>query len=147
MTFTIKCAHKNSPYRKKYNLKKYKDVLFTFFYGLSQLIIYEKYEYKVPFGGGSIRIAKVRLGKNRTLDYKHYKATGQKRFHLNRHTNGYYFFWYWNTKRCLYKHSKLFKLIPNRGNDRVIGARGLSKHINDCSSDPYKKDYDVLAIK
>jgi len=146
MTFTIKSAYKKSPYRKKYTLKKYKDVLLTFFYGLSKLIIYDKYEYKIPLGGGTIKIIKVKGGKKRTLDYKHYKATGVKRFLLNRHSNGYYFMWHWNTRRSMFKHNKLFRLIPNRGNDGIIGARGLAKHVINCANDPYKKDYDVMGL-
>lgn len=147
MTFTIGTAYSLSKFKEKYSKKRYKDIMLSFFYELSKAIIYEKYTYKVPLGGGSIRIVKITGSTNKTLDYKYYKETGIKRFHLNRHTNGFYFKWHWFTRQCKYTNYKLYKMIPNRGNDRIIGTRGLARHIKDCSNDPYKKDYDVIELR
>jgi hypothetical protein len=147
VTFTITTAYPKSKYSKKYEYKKYKKVLTTFFYELSRAILYDRYEYKLPYGGGTIRVAKNPPSKKvKKLDYAHFNKTGEKRFHLNRHTNGYYFFFYWNKKNCKWPNFNIYKFKVTRGNDKIIGARGLSKHIKECSENPLVKDYDVIQI-
>ena len=58
MTFTISSAYQHSPFKDKYSHKKYKDILLSFFYELSKYIIYERGEFRLPLGGGVIRIIK-----------------------------------------------------------------------------------------
>lgn len=148
MSFTLRFSYKKFPLKKKYSYSKYRSVLELLLYEISKAIIYDKYSLKLPHGGGIIKIIKVTVNNNnKKIDYKYYNDTGKVRYLLNRHTNGYYFMWHWDTKRCIYKNCKLYKMIPNRGNDKVIGTRGLAKHIIDCSKDPYKKDYDVLTLR
>lgn len=147
MTFTIRHAYKKFPLKSKYKYSKYKEVLLELFYDLNKSIIYDRMELQLPLSGGKIKIAKALVKEKKVLDYKYYKETGKKRFLLNRHSNGYYFFWYWNTKGCRYKNCKLFSILPNRGNDGIIGKRGLKNHIINCSQNPYVKDYDVLTLR
>jgi hypothetical protein len=145
MTFTISSAHKLSKYNKKYNKVRYKEILSTFFYELSKSIIYDKLEYKFPYGGGSLRVSKnPSSNKIKKLDYAHFNKTGEKRYHINRHTNGYYFFFLWGKGKSYWPNCKVYKFEVTRGNDKIIGARGLAKHIKECAENPLVKDYDVM---
>lgn len=148
MSFTIRKSYSKYSLKTKYTYKKYREVLEMLLYELSKAIIYDKYTFLLPYGGGAIRIIKVVASKNKKhLDYKYYKQTGEKRYLLNRHTNGFYFMWNWNTSKCKYRNCKLYRMVPVRGNDNIIGTRGLAKHIIECSKNPYVKDYDALTVK
>ena len=145
MTFTIKEGYKKSKYKSKYTLKRYKEILSSFFYELSKAIIYSKLEFKIPFGGGTIRVSKNPASvKFKKIDFAHFNKTGEKRFHLNRHTSGFYFFFFWNKTRSYWTNNRFYKFEVTRGNDKIIGARGLARHIKECSENPLVKDYDVI---
>lgn len=137
---------------KSYNKKnpklltkaQYMKLMGEFFWELSNLIIRERYQFRIPRGMGILRIRKIRnkedLNENR-IDYGHFNKTGKIIRLLNPHTNNYYFRFSWQKSRYI-TNSKLYTFVPIRGNDFKIGARGLAKYIKDCANDPYTKDYD-----
>lgn len=146
---TISLAYNNFPKKNKITRCKYVAALRDFFYELSKLIIYERFSYKIPSGLGSLRIAKrknnSKLHKNK-IDYGVYNKTGKIVYLTNLHTNNYYFFWFWNKINAVFKYRSVYEIVPNRGNDGVIGTRGLSAYIKKCSESPLIKDYNVLEV-
>ena len=101
-------------YRKElYFLNKARD-LKTIAVDCSRLIIdeliYKGKRLLLPFRLGNISIVKWKTrmrvneggGNNLKLDYKYYLDTGKKRYHFNKHTNGYYAICVWKRKSGVY---------------------------------------------
>lgn len=152
-TFTITDSYEEySQINGKFAIDKklYINILKTFFWELSRLIITKRYHFKIPNRLGFLRIKKNKnfksLNKNK-LDFAYYHKTGKKRYWLNTHTDGQYFYWGWETTKFRYgqfTNKSYYVFIPNRGNDDMIGKRGLSQWIIKCANDPRMKDYDVI---
>src|SRR5690606_10468782 len=110
-------------------------------------IIRDRITVRIPYALGYLRINKSKVHSNtqrRKIDNNLKKQKGIVIYHDNRHTNGYFFFWDWNSKKARFTNRKLYEFKATRGNDYIIGTRGLAKWIKDCHDDPYKKDYDVI---
>lgn len=129
--------------------KLYKTIMKDFFYEISLMVIKERFILKMPYSLGEVSIRKRKnngnLNKNR-LDFKHFNATGKKRYLINLHSNRFYFFFDWKKPfgHRIFKNSSVYRFVPNRGNDYVIGKRGLSKWIKQCAENPKIKDFDAL---
>lgn len=48
------------------------------------------------------------------------KANKKLVYHLNKHTSGYYFKWYWDRRTSTVHNQFFFKFDPCRWNDRLI---------------------------
>lgn len=76
----------------------------------------------LPNGLGKLGICKFRKvlkidaeGRpNRMIDMCHLKKTGEIKYHLNEHTEGYSFKWWWGKKGCRLPYPALWKLKWNR---------------------------------
>jgi hypothetical protein len=127
--------------------KTYCKVLKEVFYELSKDIIRNRLDVKLPNRLGKIRIRKRRNSRDfnkQRLDYKIYREERRTVYHVNNHTNKYYFFWDWevNDGYGFFTNKSYYKFIPARGNDKVIGKRGLAHWVKHCSEDPTIRDYD-----
>lgn len=90
---------------------------------LSNEIIVNKYEWKIPKSGGFLRISKTKKG---------------------------HFFWYWDKANdyCRIKKKSLWSFSPCRGwLHKETGKRGLIRHYFECKNDKKREDYDVPIIK
>lgn len=123
------------------DLKTYRKVVEEFNSGVASLILEKAFEFRMPFRLGyiSIKKCKVRLildpdgnlkknylkidwNATKTLWKNNPKAKEQKKlvYHLNRHTDGYYFKWYWNKAATNVRNISVYKIIPTRKNSRAI---------------------------
>ncbi len=113
------------------SFKEYDRAMKTFFAKLSRTIIVDIYEWKMPFGGGYVRISKhQRRDKNGKIIYKR-------------------FFWYWDKINEYTRISKkrLWSFKATVGwKGRLIGERGLSNHYMKLKCDPKLENYDVPII-
>lgn len=130
---------------RKLYLKAFKEI----FWELSKSIIQERLTIKFPYRLGFFSIRKRKNNKNREkqrIDYKYYNETGKIKYHNNLHSNQYHFFWDWDVYNTYanFTNKSFYKFIANRGNDYIIGKRGLKAWILKCSEDPMVRDYDVL---
>ena len=128
------------PDRRKW-LKVAKKLL----YELSLLIIRENLLFKIPVRMGKIGIKKSKNHSKFRIDWAKTKEVGKVMYHLNHHTDRYYFRWYWSRKSAMFtnKYFYSFKPIDDKAR-RKIGKRGLAAWIKKLGNDPYKKDYDCL---
>lgn len=103
--------------------KVFDSVISEFFRKLNREIIVDKYEWKVPYGGGYIRIAKNRWGM---------------------------FFWKWDREnpytRLKRKRLWMFKPVVDWKN-KLIGSRGLVLHYFACLNNNKVANYDVPNIR
>lgn len=85
-------------------------------------IIHEPYEWKIPYGGGYLRISKNDKG---------------------------FFYWYWDRANsyCKIKKKRMWSFKAVDGwNDKEIGDTGLKLHYFECKNNPRKAKYDVPII-
>lgn len=140
------------PYKKEVGelameMKLYIKVLKEVMWELSKTIIRYVRKINLPYRLGELSIKKRKNNREYTkqrLDYKYYNETKKILYHCNTHTNKYYFFWDWDNKTAFFTNKSYYKFIPARGNDRIVGKRGLADWIKKCASDPNIKDYDCL---
>lgn len=129
--------------------RKYTRVLKDFFWEISFAIIRDKYTFMMP-RLGMIFIKKKRCNSKTTnlrIDYQHYNKTGEKILLINTHTDGYYFRFRWKkpcTGNTQFRNDGLYIFEPIRGEDKMIGKRGLANWIKRCSIDPTLKDYTTV---
>jgi hypothetical protein len=78
--------------------------------------------FKIPFGIGIIRIGseEVNLDKLR-IDFGHFRKTGEKRKHLNEHTNLLYYRFYW--KKGKITNVGFYHFSPTRTNARTLAGK------------------------
>lgn len=111
-------------------------VLEKHFYKLNRKIIVDRYEWKIPFSGGYLRIG-VKMVKN--------KLTGKK--------DRQWFYWKWDKRRNthLWPKASSWMFVPVRGQVKNrhpelenIGEKGLEHHLAMISKDPKKPAYLVF---
>lgn len=106
-------------------------------------VIYEGYEFALPFRLGHIRIRKhkpkLRYNEDGSLDktplHPNWKETKklweenpeakerkQLVFHTNPHTDGYQYKFFWHKKHCNIKNHTSYCFIPSRANKRKLAA-------------------------
>jgi hypothetical protein len=131
------------------NYETFKNIIYEYNEQICKCIIYENLEFHMPNRIGYLRIRKRRTrthidedGKvntrymvpnwHATLNlWESDPAAWNKRqiiFHLNRHTRGYVYRWFWDKFTCKVKHQSYYALCMAR-----IHTKELNKAINDTS--------------
>lgn len=104
------------------SFKQFDKAIRTFMRKLSRTIIVDKYEWKIPYGGGYLRIAKDKNGM---------------------------FFWYWDKANDYTRIPKKlfwsFRAVKD-WKEKQIGDRGLKIHYFKCKNDRLVEDYSVPRI-
>ena len=88
----------------------------------------DAYEFKLPFGLGTLRIKKTPSKNKKRVDWKSTKEYNTKVFHLNLHTDGFYYRWHWKKKDSILTNNSLYSFTPTRKNKRELA--GLLKTNN-----------------
>ena len=132
-TYNLTDAHKHYVERQQH--KKKKDLSLKEFkaitYMCNKLIVeaaLKGLHIRLPFKMGLLKIVK-RLGnpENLKLNYKHYNATGEKLYHLNEHSDGWYGRWDW-TKYGLVSNIVCYSFIPSWDNARACSKAFFEKN-------------------
>lgn len=109
--------------------KEYKSICYEFNKLLKDKILYEAYEFKMPYRLGSLRIRKVKTPLNKlAMDFNTYNTLGIRVMHLNEHTKGYHAKWHWHKKICNIVNHTVYSFIPTRDNKRE-----LAKYVKETS--------------
>lgn len=93
----------------------------------------------MPHGLPPLRIQKkptINVAKLR-VDWEATKKYNRKMYHLNSHSDGYYFKFFWDKRKGSRHGGNIYKFYPNREHRHY-----LSHYIKKCARDPYVKDYD-----
>jgi hypothetical protein len=98
-------------------------------------------EYRIPFRLGYLRVRKfkqrLKLDEEGKLKTRHLRANWEATnklwdenplakeskkiiWHINKHTNGYYYKWYWDKRVCNFKNSTVYSLVMSRAHKRAI---------------------------
>ena len=141
LTYTIYDFYESYEYKDKIDKDTFINLIKDFFTLYFEKIVVDRKRYKLPFGLGVHRIKKRKLkGSIRPkIDFGTTKKLGKTVYHLNKHTNGYYFKWFWDKEGIRIKNKSFYTFELTKKNTTF-----LAKEILRCSKDPYVKDYDAL---
>ncbi len=141
LTYTIYDFYDTLPIKEHIDKKTFIALIKDFFNQYTNKIIVGRKRYKLPLTLGLHRIKKRKLkGIIRPkIDFNNTRKLGKTVYHLNKHTNGYYFRWYWDKEECKFKNKSFYNFELTKKNTLL-----LAKEILKCSKDPYLKDYDAL---
>lgn len=140
LTYTIYDFYHDFP-DKEISKDKYIAILKDFYEMLTKKVIVDRKRATLPLNLEVHRIQKLKkpLKSNPRIDFNKSKIYGTRVYHLNYHSSGFYFRWYWERKNSLIKNKKLYKFELTKKNTLL-----MAKEIFRCNSDPYIKDYDAL---
>lgn len=101
----------------------FRAVLEAYNLGLSALVLAGR-EVKLPFRLGTFYVQKKKLNYARLpFDYGHWQKTGLRRFHLNRHSDGYRASFHWRKQLAALTGIQLYACVPCRSLTRAISQR------------------------
>jgi hypothetical protein len=144
--------YKNSFVKKDNGIteSQYKEVIKHFNEAISNTIVEKSYEYRLPYRLGYLRIKKHKtrliLDADGKLKTSHLKPNWKKTkelwknnkeaeknkkiiYHTNKHSQGFYYKWYWDKTVCNIKNSSVYSLIVSRTNTRKI-AQAIKNNKN-----------------
>ena len=102
------------------NYKVYRQIVTAYFKYIYTRVIEESAEFKLPCRLGTLCIVKHKPktynGKSLRVDFKATNEYHKTIFHLNEHSDGYKYRFYWNKKDSLITNKTKYQLIATRFN-------------------------------
>lgn len=112
----------NPIYQVDYNT--FRGIINDYFRYLRDEIIENGKEVKLPCRMGTLQVVKHKpkewTGKSLRIDYHASKEYGKPIYHLNEHSNGFKYRFYWNKKNMLTTNKTKYQLIMTRANKRRL---------------------------
>jgi hypothetical protein len=141
LTYTLYDFYDSLPIKESISKELYLSVMKDFFSLLVNKVIVERKRLMLPYNLDIHRIKKAKLKNNikPKIDFNKTRLLKQTVYHLNNHSFGYYYRWYWEKSHIVIKNKTLYKFELTKKNNLL-----LAKEIFRCNSDPYTKDYDAL---
>lgn len=141
LTYTIYDFYETFELKDKIDKQTFINLAKDFFSFYFERIVVQRKRYKLPSGLGVHRIKKRKLKASikPKIDFYTTKKIGKTVYHLNKHTNGYYFRWFWDKEGVRFKNKAFYNFELTKKNTTY-----LAKEILRCAKDPYLKDYDAL---
>lgn len=141
LTYTIYDFYESFDEKDKIDKKIFISLVKEFFELYFKKIVVDRKRYKLPYNLGVHRIKKRKLKSYiiPKIDFNATKKLGKTVYHLNKHTNGYYFRWFWDKEEARFKNKSFYTFELTKKNTTF-----LANEIIKCAKDPYLKDYDAL---
>ena len=100
---------------------EYRDICEKYNEYIVYRIIEDTLEFKLPERLGSIRVRKIK-GKTggKRIDWALTKKYNKKIYHLNMHTDGYYYKWHWKKQNALFTNKSVYSFKPLRRHKREM---------------------------
>lgn len=114
--------------------KTFRGIINDYFKYLRDELIENGKEIKLPCRLGTLSIVKHKpkeySGRSLRIDYAESKKYNKVIYHLNDHTGGYKYRFYWNKHNMLTKNKTMYQLIMTRDNKRHL-AQILKNRVRD----------------
>jgi len=107
-------------YGKDLEYRIYKEICVRFNKKVSEYIIENSREFKLPGRLGVIRIKKIKSNNLKRVDWKASKENNCRVYHLNFHTDENYYKFFWHKKNALFTNKNAYSFTPIRGNKRML---------------------------
>ena len=98
----------------KVDKSTYRNICIDFNEMLIDYIISDSGEVMLPCRLGTLRIKKIKSKNRKMIDWKLTKEYGKLIYHLNMHTDGYYYKWYWKKQNALFSNKSVYSFKPLR---------------------------------
>ena len=116
---------KENPEDSGFSLSKidYRNICIAFNQRLSDGIIEQANEFNVPGRLGLIKIKKFPTRNNSMrVDWAQTKKYNKKIYHLNMHTDGYYYKWMWHKRDACFINKSVYSFIaPRKAKRKMAG--------------------------
>lgn len=107
----------------KLTKKQLKQVMYLFNKLLSNLIINKGYKYKLPHRLGYLSIVKRKMAYHKLyFDFGEFNKTGNKTYHINDHSDGWYSNSHWEKKSCKIINKTWYSFKFTRENQRILAS-------------------------
>jgi len=115
--------------------KKYRAICESFNKKLIDQILLNAKEFKMPNRLGSLRILKKEMnysvGKNKLkIDWKETNMQKKVIYHLNDHTDGFNYRWFWSKKNAIIKNKTVYSFQATRTNKRKLAGLLKTKQVD-----------------
>jgi len=81
------------------------------------------HEVKLPHNMGTLYVEKKKVNFNHLqLDFGHWQKTGEKRYHLNRHSDNFRAHFHWRKLTSVLPGKSLYQFVPARQNKRALAT-------------------------
>lgn len=112
----------NPLYNVEYKL--FREILIDYFKYLRNNLIEEGKEVKLPCRLGTVAVVKHKpkgyTSKSLRVDYKSSRDIGKLVLHLNEHTDGYKYRFYWSKSNVIVTNKSKYQLVMTRHNKRRL---------------------------
>lgn len=88
--------------------------------------LYDGFRVFLPYGLGELQIVKKKmyfksqLDKKKGIDWAATNKFGKVIHHLNEHTGGFKYLFYWDRKKSRIKNAKCYRFVPTRNLKRTL---------------------------
>ena len=106
----------------KVDKSTYRNICIDFNEMLIDYIISDAGEVTLPCRLGTLRIKKIKSKNRKMVDWKLTKEYGKLIYHLNMHTDGYYYKWFWHKKKAIFTNKSAYSFSPTRNNKRTLAS-------------------------
>lgn len=119
----IKDKDESSPYYISYDL--YVEICSKYINKIIEHIICKGKKFKLPYRLGELSIIKKKINlanekQYLPIDWANSLKYGKTITHLNEHSSGYKYMFYWNKKKALFKNKSCYRLVFTRANKRML---------------------------
>ena len=92
----------------------YRNICIDFNEKIMNSVISDADEIELLSRLGSLRIKKIKGKERRMIDWKTTKECGKVVYHLNMHSDGYYYKWHWKKQHALFSNKSVYSFKPLR---------------------------------
>jgi hypothetical protein len=109
----------------KISKKLYTDIISSYYKAAMEYILKKGGDFKLPRKLGILSVRKKKVNyrhQNRWIhiDWKSTVDNNTTVYHLNEHTNGYKYFFYWNKYNYAFKNKTYYRFVATRANKRNL---------------------------
>ena len=132
---TLVQAYKNYEDFYKVGYKKYRSICEDFNKLIIDEILLKAKEFKMPYRLGTLRILKKEMnyavGKNKLkIDWQETNKHKKVIYHLNDHTDGFNYRWFWSKKKAIVKNKTIYSFQATRTNKRRLAGLLKTKQVD-----------------
>lgn len=106
------------------SFQEYLDICEVYYKGMVNEIIYKSRTIKLPFRLGHLTVMKkkpkVLSDSTLSIDWKESRAYGKLIRHINDHSNGFKYRFFWSKKQSFVVNQSLYRLVFSRDNKRLL---------------------------
>jgi hypothetical protein len=102
----------------------YRKIVNDFYKSIMEGVLKKNVVFKMPFNLGNLRVVKSKISLDRLnilgVDWKQSVSNGKYIYHLNEHSRGYKYYFFWEKRGRKNKNMFFYRLVLSRTNKRML---------------------------